>query len=253
MPTTNRDGVTLEYAVQGTGPVVVLVPDACLGPWMWAWVVDELAGAYTVVTTAPRGCAKSDAGAASAYSVGELCDDLEAVLAAIDAARVHLVGSGFGGQICLDYAATYGRCRSLTLVGTGTRPAFDAGVIDQLCDPMLESVLELYLDDLQTALPTDQLQAWSGTDDPSPTVCRQQLNAATEYNPPSLYEITVPSRVLHGEGDRVWSVPGGETLATELPNATFDVVVDAPHLLPVATPTLVADEIAGLVDGTSTD
>jgi len=251
MPTVDRDGVALEYVVRGDGPVIAFVPDAAVGPWMWAWVTTALAGPYRVLTYAPRGCAGSEpvpVDDPDGYAVPALAADLEAVLAAVDTPRVHLVGSGLGGQVALEYAATAGRARSLTLLGTETHPTVDPAIRDTLCGADPIASLGPYLGDALAALDHDQVRAWRDRDDPSPSVRAAQLEAATAWDPPPLYEVTLPTRVLHGSDDAVWSPDGGEDLAAALPRATFDRVRDAPHLLPVATSTLVADEVAGLVD-----
>lgn len=255
MPVTDRDGVTLEYGSRGEGPVVVVVPDACVGPWMYAWVVAELAGVVRVVTVAPRGCAGSDpapnGGGGAGYAVGEQTEDLEAVLEALAVQRVHLVGCGFGGQVCLRYAFDHGRARSLTLLGTERSPTVDAETRATLCDSDPLTSLTPYLGTVLDRLPTDQLRDWRARDDPPPPVRGHQLDAATGFEPPPLHEITVPTRCLVGERDAVWSVAGATTVAEALPHGTVDTVLDAPHLLPVGAPALVADEVVAQVEATT--
>lgn len=254
MPATNRDGVTIEYGTRGTGPVVVLVPDACVGPWMYAWVVAELAELVRVVTVAPRGCAGSDPAPSTdedGYAVAEHSADVEAVLSELGARRVHVVGSGFGGQVGLEYAATYGRARSATLLGTATTPRFDPDIRTTLCTSNPIASLRPYLGPLLESLPSEQLRTWRDGEDPTPEVRGYQLDAATAFEGPPLHELTVPTNCFVGENDAVWSVEAATELGANLPNGRVETVIDAPHLLPVAAPTLVADEVVGLIEDTT--
>lgn len=261
MPTVDRDGHVLQYTIQGTGPTVVLVPDACVGPWMWAWVTDALAGPFRVLTYTPRGYGASSAAfddanataASEGVTVPDLVADLDAVVTAVDPARVHVVGCGLGGQVALQYAATDGRTRTMTLLGTGPAPTFDREITATLCDPDPITSLRPYLGPVLDRLDTDQLRRWRTTDDPPPATRKCSLEAAAAFATPPLYDLTRPARVLHGEADTVWNIDGARALGEALPRATVDTVVDAPHLLPVATPTLVADEIAGLIDRSTDD
>lgn len=251
MPTVEEDGLTLRYAVRGDGPLVVLVPDAVVGPWMWAWVLEDLAGPFRVVTYALRGTDGSDPaddGEDGGYTVPVQVTDLEAVVSAMPARRVHLVGCGLGGQIALTYAATHDHVKTLTLVGTGPAPTLDPADRETLCaaDPITS--LGPYLGDALDRLDHEQLRAWRETDDPDPAVRSRQLAAAAAVDLPPLHEVTLPTRLLHGDRDRVWSLDGARTLTEGLPRGHLETVQDGPHLLPVATPRVVADEISGLLE-----
>ncbi|MFB6104013.1 MAG: alpha/beta fold hydrolase [Halobacteriaceae archaeon] len=252
MPTITRDGVDLEYGAVGEGPVVAFVPDAGMGPWMWAWVTEALAGPYRVLTYAPRGCDGSDpAPSEDGYSIPALAADLEAVLAAEGTRRAHVTGCGLGGQVAVEYAASAGRVRSVTVLGTEAHPTFTPALRETLCEADPIDSLEPYLGDVLDTLDGDQVRAWRTADDAPPPIRAAYLAAATAWDPPPLYDLELPVRVLHGGDDAVWSPGGGRELAEALPRGSFDVVREAPHLLPVATPTLVADEIAGIVDTTT--
>lgn len=257
MPTVDQDGVTLRYTVEGEGPLVVLVPDAAVGPWMWGWVLEDLVGPYRVLTFALRGTDGSDRapdeegeGGAGGYSVPVQVADLEAVVSAVDARRVHVVGCGLGGQIAVAYAADRGRVRSLTLIGTGPTLALDEDLRETLCGADPIASLVPYVDTGLDRLDEERLRTWRERDDPPPAVRTQQLAAAGSVDLPPLHEVTVPTRVLHGEDDEVWDVPGATTLADALPRGRLHIVRAAPHLLPVVTPRVVADEIVGVLEET---
>lgn len=240
MPTATRDGREIPYRVQGEGPTVALLPDACVGPWAWAWVTEALGSEVQTVVYRPHEPTPAD-------DHDGLVADLEAVLSTVGCRRAHLVGCGLGGQIALTYAASYGRARSLLLMGTGecdVEPGVRRALLES--DP-LES-LRPYLGQTLAELDEETLRRWRDQDDPATAARGRQLELLEAYTPPPLYELTLPARVRHGEADRLIPPAAGEALADALPAGSYQVVLDAPHLLPVATPTLVADEVIGLVE-----
>jgi 3-oxoadipate enol-lactonase len=240
MPSATRDGRELPYRVRGDGPVVGLVPDACVGPWSWSWVVDSLGDEVKTVVYRPAAPRRSD-------TILELARDLEAVLSAVEAARVHLVGCGLGGRIALRHAHEFGRSRSLLLLGTG-EAELEPAVQDALLDADPIASLRPYLNDLLEVLDTATIEEWRSRDDPSPTERRHQLDLLAESTSLPLHEITLPTWIRHGEHDRVLPRATGQRLADELPNGSYEEVREAPHLLPVATPKLVADDVIGLAE-----
>ncbi len=117
MPRATNDGVEFYYETAGSGETVAFVGEAGLGAWQWGWQHRALSGPYETLTWDLRGTGRSDA-PDGGYSVSRMAADLEAVLAAHDTRRVHLVGAGLGGMVAVEYALGYGRARSLALLGT---------------------------------------------------------------------------------------------------------------------------------------
>jgi 3-oxoadipate enol-lactonase len=240
MPAATRDDRELPYRTHGEGPTVVFVPDACVGPWSWAWVVEALGSEVQTVIYQPHGPTAEDD-----HEV--MAADLEAVLSAVGCRRTHIVGCGLGGQIALTYAASYGRSRSLLLMGTG-ECEIEVSVRRALLDPDPIESLRPYLGQVVEELDEETLRAWREKDDPDAGMRGYHLDLFDEFAPPPLHEVTLPVRVRHGAVDAVVPPTAGEALADSLPDGTYEVVLEAPHLLPVARPTLVADEVIGLVE-----
>ena len=115
------DGTTLRYATAGPadGEPVALVGEAGLGPWQWGWQHGAL-GPFRTLAVDLRGTGAGPDAPPDPYDVGTLAADLEAVLADAGVRRVHFLGFGLGGMVCLRYARKYGRARSLALVGTAS-------------------------------------------------------------------------------------------------------------------------------------
>lgn len=263
MPTTTRDGVSLYYEAEGDGETVVFVGEAGLGAWQWAWWYDELAGPYETVVWDLRGTGNSDA-PAGPYTVDQLAADLEAVLAAVEARRAHVVGAGLGGMVALRYAREYDRARTLTLLGTAPRSA--AVDVDQLDALHAGAAVEAgdrqaVRDSLSVGFSEDlladeelveQLSAWRLAEDASPAGFEAQVAALRGFEVGPLYELTLPTLVCHGVDDPVVAHDVGRRLAEDLPRGAFESVAGR-HLCHVEHATAVADRFDGFVDAHTDD
>jgi len=117
VPRVERDWGGLYYEAEGDGETVAFVGDLGYGAWQWGWQHRAVAGRFEALAFDHRGTGRSDC-PPGPYSLAALAADLEAVLSAHGARRVHLVGAGLGGLVALVHAREYGRARSLALVGT---------------------------------------------------------------------------------------------------------------------------------------
>lgn len=225
MSTTRApDGTTLRYASAGPddGETVALVGEAGLGPWQWGWQHGRL-GPFRTLAVDLRAGPDEPSGP---YRVETLAADLQAVLADAGVRRVHLLGFGLGGMVCLRHAREYGRARSLTLVGTAAdggaidRAAFEAlfRTPDALSGAFTPAFREARLDLVE------RIVEWRREEDPSPAVREAQLEAALSFEAGPLYELDTPSLVLHALDDPVVPTAAGEALADGLPHGTFEPV-----------------------------
>lgn len=121
MPVVDRGGWRLAYDVGGAGSeTVVLTHGLGATGAVWAAQVAALAPHYRVVTWDLRahGCSGTSA---SPCSVTDLAADLTAVVDAVTAGAVHLVGFSAGGVLAMRFAIDQpARTRSLVLVGTSS-------------------------------------------------------------------------------------------------------------------------------------
>lgn len=253
MPTASNDGVALHYESDGTGETVAFVNDVGAGAWLWSWQHGVVAGPSERLVWDLRGTGRSD-GPPGPYSVSTMADDLEAVLADAGVASVHLVGAGLGGMIALAYADRYDRARSLTLFGTA---ASGDAVTDRLAD------LRAPLDDpdalarsLQTAFACDlsdhphirrEMVQWRQADDAEPAAWDAQAAAMRSFEAPPLYEITLPTLVMHGVDDEVVPASAGQSLAEELPRGEYQPV-EGGHWAFIEESAAVSDALVGWLD-----
>jgi pimeloyl-ACP methyl ester carboxylesterase len=227
VPYAVNGSVSIRYEVEGEGPAIVFVGDVGLGVWQFAWQHGAIAGPYAAVTPELRGIGRSDA-PAGPYTLADLVGDLEAVIAETDRRSVHLVGYGFGGLIAIATAMESARVRSLTV--SGTPASGDALDPDRLwADPADRAAVEasttaLLSDSFRAAHPdvVDRIVDWRVAEDGSPETAaayRAALVGADRSD--RLYELTVPTLVLHGTADAVCPVEHGRGLADGLPRGTF--------------------------------
>jgi pimeloyl-ACP methyl ester carboxylesterase len=255
MPTVTTEGTTLRYELSGPEdddrPAVAFVPDVGFGPWAWGWQAPALSGPYRTLVYATRGTDGSDR--AGPYTLDRFVSDLEAVLAAAELRRVHLVGAGLGGMVALRYAREYGRVRSLSTFGvppSGER--IDREALEALhpSDPSrLRSSLSLaFSERFQTESgAVDRILGWRTEEDATGEALSGHRSAALGFEAGPLYELSVPALVLHGVDDPVVSKAAGEELAAKLPQGRFEAV-EGKRCCYIEHAAAVTDAIEGFLD-----
>ena len=113
---------SFEYVAQGTGPATLLVHPGGPGlTYHYLRPLLRLANAnLRVILFNPRGVGHSwSPRRASAYTIGHLADDVEAIRRALKIRELHLLGYSAGGFVALEYAHRYERhLTSLLLCAT---------------------------------------------------------------------------------------------------------------------------------------
>ena len=85
--TVQANGITLNYAIGGTGPTVLLLHGYPQTWYMWRKVMPALAGQYTVIAPDLRGSGGSDA-PATGYDKATLAEDIYQLLPATGLVRL---------------------------------------------------------------------------------------------------------------------------------------------------------------------
>jgi len=240
------DGARVHYGSTGAGDPVVLLGEAGFGPWQWGWQHDALAGPYRVLTVDLRGHGGSTG---TPDSVATLAADLDAVLADADVDRAHVVGFGLGGTTALRYAREFGRARTLTLVGAPTSGvAVDGDAFDSLfADPA--DLSGLFTRAFRETRPDlcEQVVAWRREEDAPAEMREAALDACRAFDVGPLYELTVPSLVLHAVDDPVVPMAVGADLGDDLPNGRFEAMKGR-RLAHAEFSAAVNDEVLGFLE-----
>ena len=109
---------TFGATTNGSGPPVVLCHSLAMSGRMWERSVQHLADRFEVWTVDARGHGDSSWDG-QPFTVGDMADDLAAVLDTLNLPQVHLFGLSMGGSTALTFAASYPeRVISLALADT---------------------------------------------------------------------------------------------------------------------------------------
>ncbi|MDY7106175.1 MAG: alpha/beta hydrolase [Actinomycetota bacterium] len=125
MPTVARDGVSIHFEDEGTGPVVVLLHGIAFAGDLWSAIVGPVVEAgWRAVTIDLRGHGASGP-SAEPFDLDDVVDDVEAVLDSLGVDEAVCVGNCAGGHVALRFAlAARTRVRGLVLSAT-TAQAMD--------------------------------------------------------------------------------------------------------------------------------
>ncbi|MFC4989059.1 MULTISPECIES: alpha/beta fold hydrolase [Saliphagus] len=264
MPWAQTDaGVAIHYERdEGEGPTVVFLQEMGYGRWLWRWQREALA----VDAVAPdwRGTGRSDVAiprpvralpsllrgpllSRFGYTVEDLADDLEAVLAAESIRNAHLVGLGLGGMVAMKYALEGSRAASLTLCGT-THGGSDAVAVPEGAAEALfaragsdratirERMRPAFTERFTNRNPhlIDRIVEWRLEGEVGEAARQAQWRAMEDFDASDrLEEIRLPTLVLHGSADRVVPVENSWLLEAGIPDARLETRRGGSHLLPV--------------------
>lgn len=240
-------GVRIAWERRGAddGSPVVLVHGLGYGRWGWEPVVDGLAERFPVVLLDNRGIGASDV-PPGPYTADQMAGDVVAVLDALDADRVHLVGASLGGMIAQHVAlARPDRVDRLVLVCTTPggavarpMPAVTVELLQRMptMDPAdaLRAAVDNALGDVtgpEREDLVDRVVAHRLATPQDPAGWQAQVHAGTTHDlGEAVAEISCPTLVLHGDRDRVVDPANAEVLGRLLPHATVRMVPGGGHL-----------------------
>jgi len=168
------NGLEMDFTDSGEGQPILLLHGLALDKRIWSPVVAAYASQARFITPDLRGHGKSSVGKADG-TLGQIADDLLALLDAQDLPKVCLLGHSMGGYIALEFAARYPqRLASLVLLTSNIRadapekqkgrledaqkvldggvPAFAAGMASRLTrDPFLADQLRTQMETIDPA------------------------------------------------------------------------------------------------------
>jgi pimeloyl-ACP methyl ester carboxylesterase len=108
LTTLNVPGATLYYEIQGTGPVLLMIPGGAADAGIFAGLASFLTDRYTVVAYDPRGNSRSVPDDPSKDQDMDVHgDDAAALIVAVTDEPAYVLGSSGGAQIGLDLAARH--------------------------------------------------------------------------------------------------------------------------------------------------
>jgi pimeloyl-ACP methyl ester carboxylesterase len=264
--TASVNGIDIHYAIEGEGPVVVLVHGLACGRRMWLHQVRALRSRHTVLAYDQRGHGLTSApNEKAAYSPGHLSRDLAGLLDHLGIERCHLVGFSMGGGPALSLAAARPRrVRSLVLADVGAsseNPAAtqwlvrrwialaQSGGMPALAEDMLRSELfktyanrngrtRRHMRALIMATPLRGLES---------TLTEVLAKRASLFRMRRVLEsISVPTLVLTGADDYVCR-KAAHLLAHAIPHAREARLAGAGHMSPLEAPEAFNERVAAFL------
>ena len=106
MPTTQANGITLNYEVHGEGEPLILINGLADDLASWAYQIDDFARRYKTIIFDNRGLGGSNR-PAGPYTTAQMAADAGGVLDSLGIKRAHVLGVSMGGMIAQEFALAY--------------------------------------------------------------------------------------------------------------------------------------------------
>jgi non-heme chloroperoxidase len=236
----------------GSGRPVVLIHGWPLSAESWSEQTGALRDAgYRVVAYDRRGFGRSDK-PSGGYDYDTLADDLDGVLSELELTDVTLVGFSMGGGEVARYVARHGQDRLHSVVFAAAVPPYLLKTDDNPDGPLTEEAageMEQGLKDDRTAFfdgftkdffsvdgelkvteeqRQDAIRLSHQSDEKAALGCMEAFGT-TDFRD-DLTKVTVPTLVIHGDGDATVPFEGsGQRTHAAVPGSELVVVEGAPH------------------------
>ncbi len=266
------DGVSIAYQVTGQGPLELLFfqPPAIPLDLLWddpgfVHFAKRLRGFSQTVWLEARGGGASG-GLTPGFDSDEAVHygDLTAVLDQAECERVVLVASGDGGPFAISYATIYPeRVKALILIDAYAHYVQEDGYPWGLSRETLDQHVALVRDTWGTGATVEVVAPSKSNDEAfrswlarcqrfglprdAMTAWRDNVQRDVRHLLPAL---SVPTLVLHREGDRYVRVGAGRYLAEHIPDAKFIELPGEDHYFFVGDTDALLDEIEEFLTGT---
>jgi 3-oxoadipate enol-lactonase len=236
----------------GSGPPLALVHGLGGSVEIWRRQVDDLAGDFRVTAYDLRGAGKS-AVPEGPYTVQQLVDDLDSLLAALGLESALLLGHSLGGTVALKYAADHPE-RVLGVVGVGAV----AELPEQGREGMLtraETVEAQGMGAIAETVATNgtapsfrerhpegyrAFVALLESNDPAGYAALCRAVAGIDIVP-DLERIEAPVLLIAGDRDMVSPPAANEANAARIPNARYVPIEDCAHIVMLERPEELAE------------
>lgn len=244
----------LNYEKRGSGPAILFGHGFPFDHTMWRAQLEGLSNDFTVIAPDFRGMGQSPASGEKVTTMGDLADDLNALLDQLGIEKCAYCGLSMGGYVGLEFWYRYtDRLEALILCDTNARCDSPEGAAKRLVTAEkleMEKTCAFMVDGMKQNLMTPATLA----DAKNPQgVFAAYKKMVTENNPLGVasvargmaqrrdfsemaQEIFVPTLVLTGELDVLSPPSAMKSLAEKIPGADFVSIPNAAHLAPMEQP-----------------
>ena len=197
----------------------------------------QLAQEVTVITYDKHGCGQSDRDRKDFTFKAELLD-LETVINHLNLQEFNLLGSSMAGPVSIEYTARHPK-RVTRLILYGAYAKGKDLAIEKVRSAIISLVRASWglgskalADMFYPEASTEELQSLAKfqRDSADPEVTANLFELAYSLDVSELlHNISVPTLILHRDGDKVVAIDHGRKLAVEIPNAQFKVLKGKIH------------------------
>jgi len=269
-----KDKTKLFYKDWGTGKPVVLVHGWTVGSDSWEYAMIDLANRnFRAVAFDQRGCGRSDQ-PWNGYDYDTLADDLAALLEHLDLRQVTLVGHSMGCGVITRYLSRHGSERVAANVFVATTTPFllktednsegiDKSVFDetiqalindrpQYINSLVEPFFGIGLPDISVS---PEMMQWAMNScfqaSMRATIETVRTNSETDMRK-ELTQITVPTLIIHGDGDlnTPLEITGAKT-AELMPNSRLKIYKNLAHGLYITHAKRLNDDIVDFIENSN--
>lgn len=246
MPYATVNGVRLNYELHGeSGEPLVLVHGYTGDITDWRLQLPAFSQSFRVLIVDSRGHGQSEAPAdRSAYSVGHVADDVEALVDELDIGRYHLLGHSMGGAVVQEIALrSADRLRSLILHDT----------TDDFSAATSNPAVAVWRDFRFKLAESEGMEAVANANPPFPppphmpaerleeTRIRMSKMSADAFigawngleqwkgTGDRAAQIKAQTLVIYGDLDTEFLIQGSQRLAAAIPDAELSVIPEAAH------------------------
>jgi len=235
------ENTSIDYDVNGEGPVLLLIGGLGFGRWAWFRQIPAFSRHFRTITFDVRGERDLKGG------VGDLVDDVVSLLEHLRVRKAHILGTSLGGFVAQELALVRpDLVDRLGLVGTsygrgGPESMSPWALADMIGLPSLNpekavrrgleaATSEAYR--AQRPEEFEQLVRWRLADSLSLSAYYEQMRAGARFDVSrDVGHITSPTLVIHGAEDRFVPVANAVALAEAIPEAKLRILDDAGHLV----------------------
>ncbi len=266
MPMLDVGGVRIYYEVHGSGEPVVFLNGIFMNTASWAYQSGHLARlGYRVVLHDMRGQWNSDKpDDPDQYSLEIHAEDLRSLLDHLGIERAHIVGTSYGGEVAMLFAAKYPEyVNDLTVIASVSEIHEDLRltalrwiegamsmdvrkfVLSWISDVYSERFINRYGRALVETLVERFSRGFSLTS--AVHMGRAFLKMLDSPLTPLLKSIRAPTLVVSAEEDRVKPPKYSKIIASEIPNSVHVEIREAGHAVVIERPEAVNYLLTGFI------
>jgi len=245
MPKIRANDLNMNYAEQGSGEPLILIPFLTADHACYAFQVEEYAKHFTCITVDPRGAGETDK-PEGVYSTELFADDVAAFMQALGVNRAHIAGMSLGAATGMWLAAKYPeKVQSLSLHSGWTKTdLFIKTVVEgwQVMAKGLGSVTEMVILGIFPWCFTPGLYATKPDylesviafvrgrpQQPVDAFLRQSDAVIAHDVEPHLSKITAPTLITFGRYDMVTSTRFADRMKANIERTELIVFDDCAH------------------------